>query len=58
MEFKNYLRVINDNGVTKVYFCIDENEEPMCMHELKNGEAVKIIIGENGGLASINEKRL
>lgn len=43
----------------KVYFCTDENEkEPMCIHELKIGEAVRIITGEDGDLASINENRL
>lgn len=55
---EEFIRVINENGVTKIYYKPEGEKQEVWMYELKNGEAVRISISSKGKLASINEKRV
>ena len=55
---EEYIRVVNKNGITKVYYKSENHTEEVLFHELKDGEAARICIGNEGKLASLNEKHL
>ena len=52
---EEYIRIVNENGITKVYYKSDDGVEEVLFYELKDGESARVCVS-NGKLASINEK--
>ena len=55
---EEYIRVVNEKGVTKIYYKRENGMEEVLFHELNDGESARVCVGDDGELASINEKYL
>ncbi len=49
------IRIVNENGITKVYYKPEDITKEILFHKLKNGESARICV-VGGKLSSINEK--
>lgn len=55
---EEYIRIVNDKGITKIYYKRENGKEEFLFHKLNDGESARVCIGNDGKLASINEKYL